>query len=355
MIASTFLIFTSPSSIICSRLSPGLYSSLFLSRSDVLQPAYIQIAAMSDPEPSNSEASAELGRDLEQARLFLDDDAVRSATQEKKREFLKTKGFDDTQINKLFDELKDDGQPAEEPSSTTESAPIITYPEFLTTPIQPPPLITPSRLANIVAVTGSLWALVYGTAGLVLSPMVDNLNNARSDYYCHVGTKLDEMSGQLEKVVSKVPTREERLAKAGNYIDDNVSITSDPTELFHRDVGTQTSPPPSVVGTTSNIPESEERPIDVQSRRLAELTESLKEVKGNNDKLSQKTKDLTLLVGGVRETVDEIAYTPPIYSDINFGRSAEPDDEFKKTKDAIRGVKGLFLGSRNFPAVTTTR
>jgi hypothetical protein len=55
--------------------------------------------------------------------------------------------------------------------------------------------------------------------------------------------------------------------------------------------------------------------------------------------------------------MDKLAY-PPIqdfstYGALGYGRSAEPDDEFKRTKDAIRSVKGLLLSARSFPAVTT--
>ncbi len=374
-------------------------------------PAWQQPNADAASEPENTT--------LEHARQFLDDESVKAAAPEEKRAFLKSKGLEDAQVDQLLDESPEEGRSATpasgtEPSatsndgehkadthldttaeasltsadgssstisstsdgsssivsstsdssspatsSTTDSPPpIITYPEFLTKPQRPPPLITPSRLANILAVSGGVWALLYGISGLVVKPMADNLNEARSEYYHHVNEKLSQLVENLEGAVSEVPYKNGKLLKSQKQdrtVDDNESVTSDPTELFHRDVGTQTSPPPSLFGT--NASNGGEEPVDVQATRLSAISASLRELTLMHTQRAESNADLRSAIGQVRDQVDKLAY-PPIhdlstYGGLGYGQSAEADDEFKRTKDAIRSVKGLFLSSRSFPAVAT--
>ncbi|KAI0876382.1 peroxisomal membrane anchor protein conserved region-domain-containing protein [Hypoxylon argillaceum] len=373
-------------------------------------PAWQQANTEADvTEPENST--------LEHARQFLDDDTVKAASPEAKREFLKTKGLDDSQITQLLGGPQEESQSPPAPQSAPESPatapagdleqetsshqeakeatspsvedpspeavsstpetleipsspavssrtdnppPIITYPEFLTKPQRPPPLITPSRLANILAVSGGVWALIYGISGLAIRPMVDNLNEARSEYYDHVNKNLSQLVEKLEGAVSAVPYKNGKPLKTqpqGRDVDDNESTTSDPTELFHRDVGTQTSPPPSLIGSTSNTSNSNESPVDVQARHLSAISASLRELTLIHTQKAESNADLRSAVGEIREQADKFLYPPvqnfSVYGGLSYGQSSEPADEFKNAKDAIRSVKGLFLSSRSFPAVTT--
>ncbi|KAI1213607.1 peroxisomal membrane anchor protein conserved region-domain-containing protein [Annulohypoxylon truncatum] len=325
---------------------------------------------------------------LEQARLFLRDETVRSSSVEKKTEFLKSKGLDDTQIQQLLEEVE---QPTQTPnpsptttkstgggevtmrtseakkdvevfaptasSSTSDPVPIITYPEFLTTSTKPPPLITPSSLANILAVSGSVWTLLYGTARFVVSPMVDSLNDARADYYGHINEKLEQLVEQLEDVVSEVPYKNGKLVLKSKQNEDayadNESICSDPTELFHRDFGTQTSP--KMLAQDSAGTPQVDKPIDAQARRLAALKASLREVNDMHVRHAEDSADLNALLREIRDEVDKVGAPPmtdfaTIHGGMGYGRSSDPDDEVKKTRDAIRSVKGMFLSSRSFPA-----
>ncbi|KAI0555674.1 peroxisomal membrane anchor protein conserved region-domain-containing protein [Xylaria curta] len=345
---------------------------------------------------------------LDHARRFLDDESVKAAAPEEKRAFLKSKGLDDAQITQLLDESLQDNESVAVPSAaepatlddadhktdahpdnseassisadtpptaaestpdssspaafpaTDSPAPIITYPEFLTKPQRPPPLITPSRLANILAVSGGVWALLYGISGLVVRPMVDNLNEARSEYYEHVNERLSQLVEKLEGAVSEVPYKNGKPLKSqlqDRATDDNESITSDPTELFHRDVGTQTSPPPSIIGTAPDASNSSEKTVDIQANRLSAISASLRELTLIHTQKAESNADLRSAIGEIRDQVDKLAY-PPVqdfstFGGLGYGQSTEPDDEFKKTKDAIRSVKGVFLSSRSFPAVAT--
>lgn len=190
--------------------------------------------------------------------------------------------------------------------------------------------------------------------------MVDNLNEARSEYYEHVNGKLSQLVDKLEAAASEVPYKNGKPLKyqlQDRALDDNESTTSDPTELFHRDIGTQTSPPPSIIGTTSNASNSSEKPVDIQANRLSAISASLRELTAMHTQKAESNSDLRSAIGEIRDQVDKLSY-PPVqdfltFGGLGYGQSAEPDDEFKKTKDAIRSVKGIFLSSRSFPAVAT--
>ncbi|KAI1343756.1 peroxisomal membrane anchor protein conserved region-domain-containing protein [Xylariaceae sp. FL0016] len=357
-------------------------------------PAWQQSQAAADAQPSDSTETT-----LDQARTFLDDETVRNASAEKKREFLKSKGFDDAQIRQLLNEsehgtetasttdldsmsepsnssksIGSQVQPrstAQEPStrntqasssetSTNDTPPIITYPEFLTKSQRPPPLITPSRLANILTVSGSVWTLLYGTARFVVNPMVETLNDSRSDYYTHVNDKLDLLVEKLEGAASEVPYKNGKPLRSKNddvpYADDESTI-SDPTELFHRDIGTQTSPPATATPTLNGTSQTADKPIDHQARRLASIQSSLRELTLLNTQKAENTSDLNSMLREIRDEVDKLAYPPTpefssTYGGLGYGRTSEPDDEVKKTKDAIRSVKGVFLSARSFPTAT---
>ncbi|RYP19647.1 hypothetical protein DL765_003240 [Monosporascus sp. GIB2] len=331
-----------------------------------------------DSKSNEGSAAATTEATIDQARRFLEDESVRSSTVEKKTEFLKSKGFSDEQIRALLGETKGAAvaerprsEPREAPSqgperpsaaspATTESRsdipPIITYPEFLATSPRPPPLITPSSLFNILTVTGSIWTLVYGTARYVVNPMVDNLNDSRSDYYGHVNEKLSELVERLENAATEVPYKNGKLVlKSRATADDRAheeteSTFSDPTELFHRDIGTQTSPP---LSPSSSVASSAENLVDKQASRLSALRASLHELNDMYTRRTEASADLNATLRSIRDDIDNLALPPPTEYAMMHNSAQRQNDEFKRTKDAIRSVKGMFLSTRSFPTVMT--
>lgn len=343
-----------------------------------------QQQAPTDDQPPKTEPTA--SPTLDQARRFLSADAVRTSSHEKKAEFLKSKGLNDEDIQIL---LSEEAQPEQEtlaktetlpesaseaevapqesavqptasPVSTSSSGdapPIITYPEFLTHSPRPAPLLTPTLLLNILTVSGTAWTLLYGAARFLVKPMTEDLAESRSDYYAHVNTKLSVLVEKLEGAVSEVPYKNGKPLKSEVDSEDDNSSYDDPTELFHRDVGTQTSPQATPVLPAS---ESEEKAVDKETRQLGRLASSLKELTDMYTKRAENVSELTSTLHEVRDNIDKLAYPPmPDYSSMyggtGFGmggRAQEPDDEYKKTIDAIRSVKGVFLSSRSFPAVS---
>lgn len=386
-----------------------------------VDPTATDASKSDDDDVNNTSEQVVEEATIEQARQFLNDENVRDHSIEKKTEFLKSKGFSAEQIQVLLGETEQASEvqkaepegPQETSAPTSASAPsppqhqeaapptasspttitepradvppIITYPEFLTTSPKPPPLITPSRLLNILAVSSSAWTLLYGGARYIINPMVNNLNDARSEYYQHVGEKLGEFVERLEGVVSEVPYKDKdgkvillksRGGEDNQRDEDAESTVSDPTELFHRDFGTQTTPPSSSSTPPSSLLESGTRSptaattenesiIDRQASRLKAIRAHVADLNDMYARRSAVTAELSASVRAIRDDVDNLALPPAgafAYSTSDYlggggggGSTRGPngsDEEFRRTKDAIRSVKGMFLSTRSFPGVT---
>lgn len=312
---------------------------------------------------------------LEVARKFLDDDAVRDAPWDKKVAFLKTKGIDDVGIKTLLGDeptptASEDNtiqevaiaQPPSQSLSTqtstptlsqpqTDRAPIVTYPEFLAKPARPPPLVTTERLFNALYGVVGLSTLVYGTGKYVLGPMVDAQTEARAEFHETTVRNLDALVSKLEKTVSEVPPVKKQ-ATGTSAAGDDESEAEDPTEMFHRDMGTQTSPPLSTMAMAKNKDAGGESTTKKQADRLAGLTKTLSGLKDEFRSESEGMDGIKTLVDVLRDDLDSLTYTGQSASTYDlYGRSRkpEPEDEIRKVRDNIRRVKGVLLSTRNFP------
>lgn len=224
----------------------------------------------------------------------------------------------------------------------------MTYPEFLAKPPRPPPLVTKERLFNaLYAVTG-LSTLVYGTSRYVIRPMVDSQAEARTDFHGLTSRKLDALVAKLEKTVSEVPPQ-----KPVATVEDD-SEAEDPTEMFHRDMGTQTTFPISSV-TAMTGSKDNDSPAKHNASQLASLNKTLSGLKDAYRSQSEGMDKIKTAVDVLRDDLDTMTYTA--YPDHSTGydlygrsRKPEPDDEIRKVRDNIRRVKGVLLSTRNFPA-----
>ena len=161
-------------------------------------------------------------------------------------------------------------QPQPSPHPTTKQAltterkedrpPIVTYPEFLTKPAQPPPLMTANGFLNTIYAFGGLSTLLYGTSKFVVEPMVQSLTEARISLHDSAKQDLEKLVDKLESIVSEIPAaaKKNQLVHTGGAgrdgeedNDDAKSSYEDPAELFHRDIGVQTSLPSSPVDPTA--------------------------------------------------------------------------------------------------------
>ncbi|KAK3901948.1 peroxisomal membrane anchor protein conserved region-domain-containing protein [Staphylotrichum tortipilum] len=324
------------------------------------------------PEPAAAEPAAEqttTSREekLEQARKFLQDAQVQNTTPERKAEFLKSKGLAEGDIEALLKEVSHDGRPEikeeriEPPLAKEDRPPIVTYPEFLTKPARPPPLVTVNRFLNTLYAFGGLSALVYGTSKYVVEPMVHTLTEARISLHDTANQDLGKLVSKLEATVSELPppkptTAKAAAAKTPSTNDDAASSYDDPTELFHRDIGVQTSLPSSPnLHTRQPSSTAKENPTIKHTQTIARLAISLKS-------LSEGVVDHTESLGDVQTVVDQLkadldrlsaaAATDFVGGFSLYGAASknEPDDEIKRAKENIRRVKGVLLSTRSFPA-----
>ncbi|KAF4441376.1 hypothetical protein F53441_12053 [Fusarium austroafricanum] len=321
-----------------------------------------------DPSPPDHVADDE--DKLEVARRFLENDAVRHAPHDKKVEFLKSKGIDEAEIHALLsqEETSPETKSPTSPETTSSHAstptetlpptptsqppvdrpPVVTYPEFLAKAPRPPPLVTKERLFNaLYAVTG-LSTLVYGTSRYVIRPMVDSQAEARTDFHDLTSRNLDALVAKLEKTVSEVPPK-----KSVATVEEE-SDAEDPTEMFHRDMGTQTTFPISSVTAMADS-KGNDSAAKHNANQLASINKTLSGLKDEYRSQSEGMDKIKTAVDVLRDDLDTMTYTA--YPDHSTGydlygrsRRPEPDDEIRKVRDNIRRVKGVLLSTRNFPA-----
>lgn len=336
---------------------------------------------------------------LDQARKFLQDEEVRKYPRDKKAEFLEGKGFEADVVERLLQEETENattqvsyrphspplplnvthtlpqetsspsaqiqGPPPAVPQPETlvpkeDRPPIVTYPEFLTKPARPPPLMTVNHFLNTLYAFGSLSTLVYGTSKLVVAPMVDSLTSARVSLHETASEKLGSLVSKLEETVSEIPARSTTHVTTESRQDDDdaASEYDDPTELFHRDVGVQTSAPPSPSlggGDGAEAKGKTEDPSQLQEQRLRTLIGDIGSVMTGMEAEGRDYEELKTVMGAFTDQLNEMGYAvnefvgaAPLYG--YGGRSNEPDDEIRKAKENIRRVKGVLLSARSFPA-----
>lgn len=354
------------------------------------------LSASDKPLPDTESTSPSELPLLEQARKFLEDESIRDAPRERKVAFLETKGVSPEQIEQLLgtepasspdsaSELKtvhdttqerreeSQGTPATASVTPDESSqpsaappkrdipPIITYPEFLLQPQKPPPLVTFERLVDAAYVFAGISALTYGASRYIVQPMLETLTQARHDLAEVAIADLEKLNTKLETTVSHVPyIASSTVLQKKTTEDDLESVDSDPTELFHRDIATQTSPARS----RSSSPEarSAQDPTASQSSRLRSLHASLTSlVTSTNTHFSEDR--LKEQVSGLQGVLDKLSasYNPfqvdyggalSSYSGIedkSKSKKSASDSELAKFRAEIRALKGAFLSSRNFP------
>ncbi|KAH8811562.1 SPX domain-containing protein [Xylogone sp. PMI_703] len=338
-------------------------------------------AAQEDPEPASREDV------VAQARKFLEEDEVKDASPEKKAAFLETKGLQKDEIQALLgEEEKAPEIAAPPPDQTPEShdempisqsqtspppsppqqqfrdaPPIITYPEFLTTPTSPAPLVTKASLLTTVYVFGGLSALLYGTNNYLIAPMLESLTESRLSLAETATSNLTKLISKLEGMVSEIPPTVTigslHKAETGEIAAGESSEEEDPTELFHRDIGVQTSMPSTPSRSHSISSSNEPSVLENQTSRLFDLSRNVRSLLDFDTAEEESAKELSTSVSMVQEYLDTIVgaarrydFVGTAYGVSGTGRSSgEQDDEISKVKTQIIGVKGVLLSARNFP------
>ncbi|KAH6620936.1 peroxisomal membrane anchor protein conserved region-domain-containing protein [Chaetomium sp. MPI-SDFR-AT-0129] len=323
------------------------------------------------------EASVSREEKLAQARKFLQDTKVQDTTRERKVEFLQSKGLSSSDIDELLSGEAQDGRLETETQASDEAEriepplakkedrpPIVTYPEFLTKPTRPPPLVTVNGFLNTLYAFGGLSTVVYGASKFIVEPMVNTLTEARISLHNKANDDVAKLVSKLETVVSEIPPPKPKDLKTlpahATGDDDTASSCDDPTELFHRDIGVQTSPQLQSQPTPASNPETnkETNPTAYQTARLIRLTATLKNF---NETLTDQTEtlgDVHTVMDVLQQDVEKLSAAAAAtdfsggYSLYGAASRNEPEDEIRKAKENIRRVKGVLLSTRSFPTST---
>jgi hypothetical protein len=177
------------------------------------------------------------------------------------------------------------------------------------------------------------------------------LSDSRHELAAAAQAHLDTLIGKLKPLVSEVP--QPVLAQGERYGDrDEDSDGGDPTEMFHRDIGVQTSPPPSRPSSPSQEPKISI--AEAQAKKAANIGAILSEVDLTIASELRESSNLQDGIEDLKKYLDSLMYNPPTFSygaGSAFGAKRDEDDEIGRVKREIRAVKGVLLTARSFPGV----
>lgn len=364
-----------------------------------------ETTATEDEQTTSSPGRSAL---LEQAKTFLADPEICDATTDRKISFLESKGLTNDEIDSLLGVSRNEDAPTatEEndatggratiktdtasataiastpPSNATPSPrdvpPIITYPEFLVNASaqSKPPLMSLGSVLYTLYGAAGLGATFYGASEFLVKPMLRALGDARHELAETALNNLSTLNEKLESNVSKIPARplSDKLAE-DDEDDETESITSDPTEVFHRDIATQTTPElmndsPGTFGTSpTDTDDNPHKVVDSHKQTLAKITSHLQEFVSGHTTSGELDDTMRKQVSDLQSYLDGLKYSSfnPYISNNNLynnsynysvgsgdtsggGNRSKEEDAISAFRAEIRGVKGALLSARNFPS-----
>jgi hypothetical protein len=192
--------------------------------------------------------------------------------------------------------------------------------------------------------------------------MVASLSESRHDFYSHSQSKVDDFNERLSKLVSKVPDiSKEQDGSRTNDADDLDSITSDPTELYHRDMGTQTDIVPPGGARKPTSPSDHSADSLASLAKLNSLSTHLNTLLDSTAKNATSAQERITSVQNLRNYLDTLCYASSGISTWNTnghndksGANGKTEDAVEELKKEIRNVKGVLLSAKRFPSYATT-
>lgn len=179
--------------------------------------------------------------------------------------------------------------------------------------------------------------------------MMEELTAAREDFHTAASSRLADLVELLEKTVSVVPPAAAAARRKGGE-DSDSDDTDDPSEMFHRDVGTQTILP------VPSMADAPKQPAYVtQATRISNLSRSLSDLEGGIRSQCDDLTDVKSLVDVLRDDLDALTYRSPASGTIDFtgglygSKTDAVPDEMRKVRDSIRRIKGVLLSAKSFP------
>ena len=301
---------------------------------------------------------------IEKASRFLEDGEIRTASDQRKRQFLETKGLTKAEIEDLLNKksstemvnaeseaaepLPAPGSPVSEKQKAENSAgdnpPIITYPEFLLRTQKPAPLVTTQRLLAATYVAGGAAAAMYGLNNYLLQPMAESMSSARHSFFETAQSATSRLNEKLCTVVSKIPDVVEGA-------EEDSEDGEDPSRYFTRTIATQTLPE-SEVAAQSDTKIIVKPVLQEHSTNLTKLNGLLVDAEHvGTDTLSS----LDQSVNGLTQYLNELPTFGKTGVTQAAGSTGTTPDAIIKVRSEIKAVKGTLLSARNFPSLATTR
>ena len=211
-----------------------------------------------------------------------------------------------------------------------------------------------NTLYGTAAAVGGMYAL----SKYLLTPMHEELSASRHDFFAHSSAKVTDFTDKLSKMVSSPPKKSggKEVAQKAEEIESDED--EDPTELFHRDIGVQTSPILSRQHSSSSLADSQSASTDTlsaQTSRLASLSNKVRELSQSRTASGSKENDISDQLDSFSTYLNELMYSNPYYSyknsmpSWNNMASTPATDEFDHFRQEIRSMKGVMLSARNFP------
>jgi hypothetical protein len=197
--------------------------------------------------------------------------------------------------------------------------------------------------------------LLYGTNTYLLTPMIATLTESRLSLASTASSNLERLITRLESMVSEIPPAIGHAHE--EHKEEDEESDEDPTELFHRDIGVQTSLPNSEAGTRPGTPIAASSLAD-QTSQLKSLTESLNGLVEDSGSEGHDVVELEATIGVLKEYLEGMAYVTPSYNfggvgyggGVGVGREGkEVDDEITRVKMGIKSMKGVLLSAKSFP------
>jgi hypothetical protein len=187
--------------------------------------------------------------------------------------------------------------------------------------------------------------------------MIAALTTSRHELAGTAHANIDKLIAKLQEMVSETP-QSFSVAPRQEESEEEES-DSDPTELFHRDIGVQTSLPTSPSSSRPPSPSPATTTLEEQASRISRITSHITDLNESITSEGQEVSQLSTCISILREYLESLAYAPPSYTYGGGGlygganqKSEAVDDEIAKVKAQIRGVKGVLLSTRTFPAGT---
>lgn len=351
------------------------------------EPSHSKVAPSETTAAVAEEKSNESEDVQERARKFLEDPTIKNASREKKLAFLESKGLKKEDVEGLLDAStstspseshQHTSNAASTPTPTTSSdssrqtpsrdvPPVITYPEFLIHSNKPPPLVTKSFLLNTAYLASGVAASMWGLSKYVVEPMQVTLSESRHNFFAHASSKVENLNSKLSGIVSTVPSSRPTTSHKDDRADatSEKSDDSDPTELFHHDIGTQTSPTllsrRNSIASSSTNPSSTGTPAQ-QEDRLRNLSLHLKDLQSSTRHGTESEDEINTQLSELHSYLGDMRYTNPYIKNSAYGASwpglgamsgggstGDGNDEIDKFMKDIKAVKGVLLSTRNFP------